>query len=164
LALLIDGHNLIGQMADMSLADPDDEARLVQRLKIYRNAVNTPITVVFDSGKSYTPPHNMSGGGVEVVFAGRYSSADRLIIYRIEHALDPADLLVVSSDQEIVDAARQRGAKIVSASDFARQMARSHGPPRRRRARSPKAEGRVSAREVDEWLALFRNRRKGERK
>jgi len=30
---LIDGHNLIAQMPGFSLSDPDDEARLVLRLR-----------------------------------------------------------------------------------------------------------------------------------
>ena len=30
---LIDGHNLIGQMPGLSLDDPHDEAKLVERLK-----------------------------------------------------------------------------------------------------------------------------------
>jgi uncharacterized protein len=159
LALLIDGHNLIGQMTDLSLADPDDEAKLVQRLKIYRTAVNMPITVIFDPGDSYTPPHDLSGGGVEVVFAGQRMSADRLIISRIRRATDPGQLTVVSSDQEIVDAARRCGAHTVAVADFIREMARSHGP-RRRRPKTPKLEQRVPASEVNEWLALFAARKK----
>jgi uncharacterized protein len=154
LAILIDGHNVIGQMPDLSLADPDDEAKLVQRLRIYRNVVNTPITVIFDPGDSYTPPYSLSGGGVEVVFAGQYTSADRLIISRIQHAADPEHLLVVSSDGEIVDAARRYGARVMLAPDFVRELAHRRGP-RPRRSKKPKLEDRVSAREVDEWLALF---------
>jgi hypothetical protein len=34
--LLIDGHNLIGQLAAPRLDDPDDEAQLVRRLRSYR--------------------------------------------------------------------------------------------------------------------------------
>jgi hypothetical protein len=30
---LIDGHNLIGALPDLDLDDPDDEARLVERLQ-----------------------------------------------------------------------------------------------------------------------------------
>ncbi len=158
-AILIDGHNLIGQMPDLSLADPDDEIKLVQRLKVYHSAVNTPITVIFDPGESYTPPYNLSGGGVEVVFAGQHSSADRLIISRIQHAGDPEHLLVVSSDLEILNAARQLGAQVMSAADFAHQMAGTHGP-RRRRPKKPKLEERLPAREVNEWLALFKRGKK----
>lgn len=159
MAILIDGHNLIGQMPDLSLADPDDEAKLVQRLKIYRDAVKMPITVVFDPGESCTPPHSLSEGGIEVIFAGQRNSADRLIISRIQRAANPEHLLVVSSDQEIVDVARRFGAQVMSAPDFVRAMARTHGA-RRRRPKKPKLEERVPAREVDEWLALFKGRKK----
>ena len=60
--ILIDGHNLIGQMSDLSLADPDDEAKLLQRLRGYRNVANQPITVVFDSGSHYSLPQDRSCG------------------------------------------------------------------------------------------------------
>jgi len=36
--LLIDGHNLIGQIPDISLSDPDDEAKLVLLLRRYTTA------------------------------------------------------------------------------------------------------------------------------
>ena len=162
MSILIDGHNLIGQIADLALSDPDDEARLVQRLKVYRNVANRPITVVFDPGPSYTPPHNLSGGGVEVVFANRKSSADELIMARIWRYPDPGHLLVVSSDREIMEVARSRGAEVVTAQDFARMMAKFHGPKRQRSKRLPQEAG-LSQREVQEWLDLFRSRSKKSR-
>ena len=48
MSLIIDGHNLIGVMPDIDLADPDDEWQLVQRLRGYASAKNTALTVVFD--------------------------------------------------------------------------------------------------------------------
>ena len=99
MSILIDGHNLIGQSPGLALDDPDDEARLVQRLRVYRSVVRQPITVVFDSGAAYVPPLNLSGGGVEVVFAAAGSSADGLIISRIGRVREPGELLVVSSDR-----------------------------------------------------------------
>ena len=48
--LLIDGHNLIGQMPDIDLADPDEESKLVHRLKRYCRQHNRRATVVFDAG------------------------------------------------------------------------------------------------------------------
>ena len=154
MSILIDGHNLIGQSPDLTLADPDDEARLVQRLKVYRSIVRKPITVIFDSGASYVPPHKLSGGGVEVVFADLRSSADKLIISRIEHCTAPRELLVVSSDHEIQVTARVRGTRVMSAQDFAAEMSKTHGPKHKKRRRPPPEPG-LSAREVTEWLALF---------
>lgn len=159
MSILIDGHNLIGQLNDLSLADPDDEAKLVQRLKVYRNVANRPITVIFDNGPTYTPPHNLSGGGVRVVFAGVYSSADKHIISRIEHSANPRSLLVVSSDHEIQAVARSRGARVLTSQEFARKMVQIHAPKHKRRKRVPR-ERALSAGEVDEWLAIFQDRPK----
>lgn len=50
--LLIDGHNLIGSgaLADISLDDEDDEAKLVARLRVWRSKAKDQMTVVFDHG------------------------------------------------------------------------------------------------------------------
>jgi len=159
LSILIDGHNLIGQSPDLTLADPDDEARLVQRLKVYRSIVREPITVIFDSGASYVPPHKLSGGGVEVVFAELGSSADKLIISRIERCRVPRELLVVSSDRDIQVTARARGTRMISAQDFAAEMSKTHGP-KRKKPKRPSPEPGLSAHEVTEWLDLFSKRPK----
>ena len=49
--LLVDGHNLIGQVPGLSLADADDEAQLVQLLRRYSTAKRgRQVVVVFDRG------------------------------------------------------------------------------------------------------------------
>ncbi len=45
--LLIDGHNLIGRLPDLRLDDPDDEAKLVARLRTYCARTRKRITAVF---------------------------------------------------------------------------------------------------------------------
>lgn len=162
MTILIDGHNLIGQMSDLALDDPDDEAKLVGRLRVYRSAIREDIAVVFDGGEIASPPSTLSGAGVEVIFAEPRSPADPLIIRRIDRFPDPAHLTVVSSDAEIVTAARRRGARSVSARDFAAEMAATHGP-KRRRPRSPRPEPALSKREVEEWLRLFGRKRSKDR-
>ncbi len=55
MSFIIDGHNLIGVMPDINLADPDDEHRLLARLRAYRARSGGPSLIVFfDSGAS--PP------------------------------------------------------------------------------------------------------------
>ena len=158
MSILIDGHNLIGQMNDLSLADPDDEAKLVQRLRVYRNAFNQPITVIFDSGDNYTPPHDLSGGGVTVVFANGSNSADKHLITRIERCANPRRLMVVSSDHEIQQSARSRGAQVITSQEFARKMTQTHAPKHKQRTSRLKRDQTVSKREVEEWLKIFNNR------
>jgi len=159
MSILIDGHNLIGQLADLSLADPNDEAKLVQRLRVYRSTVSCPITVVFDHGENYVPPQSLSGGGVEVVFANSQSSADEHIIQRIRQNGAPHRLLVISSDQDIQAAARSCGAQVMTSQEFALEMKKRHAPKHKKRRRTTQ-EPSLSAREVEEWLAVFKNRPK----
>ena len=96
---------------------------------------------------------------MKVVFAGVNSSADKRIISRIEHSADPRSLLVVSSDHEIQAVARSRGARVLTSQEFARKMVQTHAPKHKRRKRVPR-ERALSAREVDEWLAIFQDRPK----
>ena len=50
MALVIDGHNLIGVLPDIQLGEPDDEARLLARLRGYRSHSGQNLIVFFDSG------------------------------------------------------------------------------------------------------------------
>jgi len=148
--LLIDGHNLIGRMPDLSLEDPDDEAKLVQRVRRYCTRRRRRATVVFDAGLPGGPARHLSTAPVEVVFAPSGSTADRVIRRRIRDARDPHGLLVVSSDHDVQEAARSHGARVVQAESFALQLA-NHSPPKT--GKHP-----LSAKEVREWLEIFERR------
>ncbi|QLQ06054.1 MAG: hypothetical protein HZY76_08320 [Anaerolineae bacterium] len=50
MTLLIDGHNLIGVLPGIDLADPDDEVQLIHRLQAYHGASGRRMIVFFDSG------------------------------------------------------------------------------------------------------------------
>lgn len=163
MSILIDGHNLIAQLDDLSLSDPDDEAKLVQRLRVYHSAVNQHITIVFDHGDHYVPPLNLSAGEVEVVFAPMNSSADEVIIKRIAQESAPRALLVVSTDGEVRAVARSHGAQVMTAHEFARQMKETHAPRNKRRRRKPVFGPSVSAAEVEYWVRQFESH-EGERK
>lgn len=120
--VLIDGHNLIGRLPDLRLDDPDDEAKLVLRLKGYAARTRKRVTVVFDQGLPGGPSLALSGGGVKVVFAPAGGSADDLLMTRIRRASQPRELIVVSSDRRVMAAAEARGARVVRAEEFAAQL------------------------------------------
>ncbi|MBN1285160.1 MAG: NYN domain-containing protein [Anaerolineae bacterium] len=146
---LIDGHNLIGQMADLSLADEHDEAKLVLRLRSYHARTRKSITVVFDHGQPGGVSH-LSNAGVEVVFASDAADADRVIALRIRRHHNPRALTVVTSDGDLARIARAHGAGVIPAGDFARRLEHT-GPPASETAEKPVA----NAGDVDEWLRLF---------
>ena len=47
---LIDGHNLIGSLPGLSLADPEDERKLLDRLQGYARRSRRRMIVFFDQG------------------------------------------------------------------------------------------------------------------
>ena len=126
--LLIDGHNLIGrgQLPGLRLDDPDDEAKLVARLRPYCARARKRATVVFDHGLP-GGRSELSGGGVEVVFASAGRTADSILRERVRRARDPRGLTVVTSDNEVIAAARARGARVLRSEEFAAQL--SAPPP-----------------------------------
>ncbi len=118
---LIDGHNLIAALPDISLADENDEAKLVLKLRGFSTRAKTKCTVIFDRGLP-AGTSKLSTSAVKVVFASERSSADSLIRRRISQTRDARNWTLVSSDREIVDRARRRGMRQVSAAEFARQL------------------------------------------
>lgn len=150
--LLIDGHNLIGQMKDISLEDIDDEARLVRKLIAYHARTGKNITVVFDNDDFYHPPGGFSGSGVKAIFAPPGSSADKVLIRHICESRNPRGLRVVTSDREVARAAHERGAAVTPAPAFVAEL--DNLGKSQAHAEKPNAEA-LSAEEIDEWLDIF---------
>ena len=146
--LLIDGHNLIGRLPDLRLDDPDDEAKLVARLRTFRARTGKRVTVVFDRGLPGGRSQALSGGGVEVVFASAGHTADGILCERVRRARDPRGLTVVTSDHQVVAVAQARGAGVIRSEEFVAHL---------RAPRIDEAEDDVhlSAGEIEEWLRVF---------
>ncbi len=146
---LIDGHNLIGALPDIELSDPHDEARLVLKLRSWAAHHRRRVVVVFDGGLPGGRSRTLSGGPVEVIFAARgHTIADRVIIARLRKLKDPANWTVISSDHAVLDFARRRGARTLTAQAFAAQLEPAPTAP-------SKPEGRLSPEEIADFLALF---------
>lgn len=153
LKLLIDGHNLIGKMPGLSLADIDDEENLVAMLRKYAMRRRARIVVVFDSGSPGGRSHELSGGGVEAVFAANgHTNADRVIIERIREVKRPQEWAVVSGDRSIQHEAKRRRMRVIESAAFARQLA----PPET--AEPTRQEKPLPDDDIEEWFDLFNRR------
>jgi hypothetical protein len=151
---LIDGHNVIGQTPGLSLADPDDEVKLVILIRQCCARERRKATVIFDGGLP-GGVSNLSTPSVAVIFASdRRATADDLILNRIEAEKNPAGLIVVSSDQKILTAARRRRMPTQSAAEFGRALRRRPAT----RSEGEKQRG-LSEEEVAEWESLFTKKR-----
>lgn len=151
MSYMIDGHNLIGQLPDISLDDPNDEALLVQKLSGFAARTGKRCVVVFDYGLP-GGTSRMSTRAVQVVFASLRSTADRVMIERINKIPDPKGWTVVSSDAEVRETARRRRMGVLTCAEFVDLL---NNPPRPVIDAGEAADVQVSADEIDEWLALF---------
>lgn len=148
---MIDGHNLIGQLPDISLDDPNDEALLVQKLAGFAARTGKNCVVVFDYGLP-GGTSRMSTRAVQVVFASQRSTADRVMMERIGKIPDPAGWVIVSSDRDVRETARKRRMGTLTSGEFADLLA---NPPPKPVDAGEAADVQLSDDEVDEWLDLF---------
>lgn len=148
---LIDGHNLIGQLSDIALDDPNDEALLVQKLNGFAARTHKRCVVIFDhglpGGKS-----RMSTRGVQVVFASQRSNADRVMIERISKIPDPKNWTAISSDNDVRAAALERRMQAMLSADFARLIEQ---PFLLKPDIGERENVQLSANEVEEWMKFF---------
>ena len=157
---LIDGHNLIGQLPDISLKDPNDEAKLVQKLIGFAARTGKRVVVVFDSGLP-GGKSRLSTGTVEVIFASARSSADDVMKERIKRVRDTGQWVVVSNDRVVLDAARTRKMTTLTSAEFAPQLR----PTPAAKKRDPKrdigeaTDVHLSAAEIEAWLKIFKDRK-----
>ena len=112
--ILIDGYNLIGT----AYQDLEKErGKLIEDLSKYSNKTGHDITIVFDGWKNGMGAEtNMMIGGVKVIYSKLAENADRVIM-RIISSKHKA-WIVVSSDREIADFARSKGASPVTSDEF----------------------------------------------
>src|SRR3954447_10908757 len=116
--LLVDGHNLIGQLQDLSLDDPYDEAKLSMAIRSYCMRSRSKATVIFDNGLPGGVSKQLSNSDCKVIFAPHGVSADTLLMRKAREILGPS-LILVTSDRRILRLAFAYGIETMSSPEFA---------------------------------------------
>jgi predicted RNA-binding protein with PIN domain len=118
---LVDGMNVIGAGAGGWWRDRHGAIRaLATALERFAAASGEQVSVVFDGRE---PAGGVEAAGIEVAFApGGRNSADDEIAARAGADLAPAELRVVTSDRELAERVRARGAEVVGAAAFRRLL------------------------------------------
>lgn len=133
MALIIDGHNLIGALPDIQLNDPEDEARLLARLRAYRSFTGQDMVVFFDSGDVPVPSGraaHLSSPGIAVYFSRPGQSADDAIVEYLRGRPQPGQYAVITNDTELIRRVKALGASVMRAGDFSLKLARRDEPAR----------------------------------
>ena len=153
---LIDGHNLIGKMQDIELDDPDDEVKLVLRLRSWSaSGRKRKITLIFDQGLPGGEEKGLSSGQVKVIFAPAGRSADSLLLSRIENVRNPGEYTLVSSDRRIIRLAESRRMPVLRSEAFAIRMGQEQAQRMGNLATESVDDPQMNAGEVEMWLDIF---------
>jgi len=146
---LIDGHNLIGKIPSLTLDDLDDEKELILLLQSYCQEVRKDAEVYFDhssSGHARAQVH----GRVTARFVRSGETADQAIARRLKRLGNAAaNWTIVSSDREVLAAAKRARARTLSSESFSQELLA--GQSSDGAVDSPK----ISEDEIEDWLKLF---------
>ncbi len=149
---LVDGHNLMGQIPGLTLANPEDRQRLVQRLCSFARARGCRITIIFDGEPPKGWRSDAALGDVRARHPGRGRSADEVILDAIHRSSAPADITLVTSDRSLAEKARHLGARGIPGTRFLRMM----GEVARGEAGAAEEKpGPPAQDELDGWLEEF---------
>lgn len=123
MAYLIDGNNFIGYEDPQSLIDPEGRRRLLSKLQIFRRIRRTKVLLVFDGPPDPDLKVESSGNKpLLLIYPEREQSADDVIKAIVTRQKDFRRFFVVSSDRELQEFARSKGARILSCPEFSRQL------------------------------------------
>ena len=153
---IIDGHNLIGQMPELSLAEIEDEQQLIEILKEFCLREQRSVEVYFDNAPP-GGPRARNYGRLRAFFCRAGKSADQAIAERL-HRLgkEARNWTVVSSDRQVQASAKAMRANVLTAVEFARQLRQTTSRPKTQIHDKTEPSG-VTSEEVDYWLKVFKN-------
>ena len=160
---IIDGHNLIGKMPDISLKDPNDEIKLTIRIKSWvAESKKRQVTLFFDGGIQGSHQNRLSGRNMKVIFAPSGRTADSLIISQMRKLKNPREYTLVTSDREIIGHAKSLRIRSLLSEEFIDRMGfvfkekPEKAPKVEKEAKPDKPDAsKISEAEVQEWLDLF---------
>ncbi|MBN1549104.1 NYN domain-containing protein [Candidatus Babeliales bacterium] len=116
--LIIDGYNLLKTMLGAQESSEKKKSGLIAALVSYARRKEHTISVVFDGGLTQHLSQEYYGTRVRVVHAGYHKSADDLI-KKLLHETKDRECVLISSDNELIEAAYYHNVIAVDASAFA---------------------------------------------
>jgi predicted RNA-binding protein with PIN domain len=150
--VLIDGNNLLHAAIEVEPEHPPGRTQLCDLMTRWARRTENTVHVVFD-GPWPDPPRarQISGDEIDVTFS-EDASADAVMIHILETDSAARRLLVVSSDREIVRAAKRRRATTIGSPDFWQQVRRDLARPEPEPSEPPAKQSGLAPGESDQWL------------
>ncbi|MFQ6082895.1 MAG: NYN domain-containing protein [Candidatus Aminicenantia bacterium] len=158
MAYLIDGNNLIGHTPNLELNNRESRYRLILRLFRFQRLKKSKVTIVFDGQPDANLAQlNFSRKKFNIIFSDITFSADSKIKEIISAKKYLKDLHVVSSDRELTNFVKSKGARVIKCSEFNKQIKKLFKEENERR-KDWKEEKDLSPLEVKHWLEIFKQK------
>lgn len=156
MVILIDGHNLIPHIPGLSLAQFDDEQKLVEMLQVFARVRRKKVEVIFDKapmGQALKRTY----GTIRVQSARPGLNADEEIRLRLEAlGASARQYTVVSSDLRVQTYARAARAKIEGSDSFAQQVMGALAQATKQNDQA--GERTLDAQEIAMWMEIFNSK------
>lgn len=150
--VIIDGYNLIHTIPSMKkmLAHHAESARelLIHSVSQLTHKKKFRCSIVFDGSAPNTAQKQSSHAPVHVIFSFSVT-ADEKIKAMIEHSKNRRQLVIISSDQEILRFARVCSCKTHTSNHFANLLSETQD------IITEKSDAPLSKEQIDEWLKIF---------
>jgi predicted RNA-binding protein with PIN domain len=147
---LVDGNNLMHALLPRNASFEHSRRELLKILARFAAAKKSKVKLVFDGVEDDELPEGIKYKGVKVLYARPGSDADSRIKDIVRRASYKRDLTLVTSDRELSQYAKSKGAKVIASQKFSTLVCQSiHS--------ADKFGDKKGLSEVDvqEWLAYF---------
>lgn len=115
----IDGYNFLFRITKDYKTLQRQKNHILTSLETWVDTFHLHLTLIFD-GKHKAPAEAIRGHlrTIEIIYTHEHQSADDYIIEHIEHHPKPSQVIVVSSDREVLGKSKQLGAKTQTIEEF----------------------------------------------
>lgn len=150
----IDGYNFFFRLTKTYRAMKQQEKELLEGLYQTMIELRSPMTVVFD-GREKDPPEALRRNllSMNIVYTPATQTADQYILEMLDYNSNPSDEMVISSDNELLRLAKQKGARTQTIEAFVLKISTKKKPPLRE-----KKQQKDSSAEFARLLEIFQKK------
>ncbi len=152
---VIDGNNLIGFSPDIEYDAPDSRIRLIDLIKKYQSVKKNNIILVFDGEPENGPHYQKYSNKFRIIYPNYGESADEVIKKLLNEFSTLNDVMVITSDRELKQYAKDKGAKVINSIEFYHEVKRFAKFYKKKKMSDKRINIKLSEKEVDNWLKIF---------
>ena len=152
---IIDGNNLIGSSPDISLEDSNSRKEIVAIVKKFQKKKNSKIIVVFDGEPDTFSSEENPTEKIVIKYPPIGDSADDEIKRILDGYTYFRDVVLVTSDRELKDIAKKKGAKVINSIEFYYELKRVYRATGKIEMKQKRIDTELSDGEVDQWMKIF---------